>query len=38
MAKVQLKIEVNPNAETEKLGDITNKVDGTGSNANLSNV
>ena len=38
MAKVQLKIEVNPNAETEKLGDITNKVDGTGTNANLSNV
>lgn len=38
MAKVQLKIEVNPNAETEKLGDITNKVGGTGTNANLSNV
>ena len=32
MAKVQLKIEVNPNAETEKIGDIVNK------NDNLSNV
>lgn len=38
MPKVQLKIEVNDNAESEKLGDITNQVNGEGSNANLSNV
>ena len=38
MPKVQLKIEVNDNAESEKLGDITNQVNGEGSNANVSNV
>lgn len=38
MAQVKLKIEVNPNAETEKIGDITNKVNNVGSKSNLSNV
>ena len=38
MAQVKLKIEVNPNAETEKIGDITNKVNDIGSKSNLSNV
>lgn len=38
MAQVKLKIEVNPNAETEKIGDITNKVNDLGSTSNLSNV
>lgn len=38
MAQVKLKIEVNPNAETEKIGDITNKVNDVGSKSNLSNV
>jgi hypothetical protein len=38
MPKVQLKIEVNDNAESEKLGDVTNQVNGEGSNANVSNV
>ena len=38
MADIKLRIEVNPNAETETLGTITNKIDSIGSNANLSNV
>ena len=38
MADIKLRIEVNPNAETETLGDITNKVNDVGSNANLSNA
>ena len=38
MADIRLRIEVNPNAETETLGIITNKVDGTGTNSNISNV
>ena len=36
MADIKLRIEVNPNAETETLGNITNKVNDVGSNANLS--
>ena len=38
MADIRLRIEVNPNAETETLGTITNKVDSIGTNSNLSNV
>lgn len=38
MADIRLRIEVNPNAETETLGNITNKVNDVGSNANLSNA
>lgn len=38
MADIRLRIEVNPNAETETLGTITNKVNDVGSNSNLSNV
>ena len=38
MPKVQLKIEVNDNAETESLGDITNQVNNEGTNENISNV
>ena len=38
MADIKLRIEVNPNAETETLGAITNKVNNVGSNANLSNA
>ena len=38
MADIKLRIEVNPNAETETLGTITNKVNNVGSNANLSNA
>lgn len=38
MADIKLRIEVNPNAETETLGDITNKTNDTGTNSNLSNT
>ncbi len=38
MADIKLRIEVNPNAETETLGTIINKVNNVGSNANLANV
>lgn len=38
MTDIKLRIEVNPNAETETLGNITNKVNDIGSNANLSNA
>ena len=38
MADIKLRIEVNPNAETETLGNITNKVNDVGSNKNLSNA
>ena len=38
MADIKLRIEVNPNAETERLGNITNKTNDTGTNSNLSNT
>lgn len=38
MADIKLRIEVNPNAETETLGIIFNKVNNVGSNTNLSNA
>ena len=38
MADIKLRIEVNPNAETETLGNITNKTNDTGTNSNLSNT
>lgn len=38
MADIKLRIEVNPNAEIEKLGTITNKVNDVGSNSNISNT
>lgn len=38
MADIKLRIEVNPNAETEKLGTIVNKVNSTGSNLNVVNT
>ena len=38
MADIKVRIEVNPNAETEFLGDIQNKVGTSGSVENLSNV
>lgn len=38
MADIKLRIEVNPNAETERLGNITNKTNDAGTNSNLSNT
>ena len=38
MADIKLRIEVNPNAETETLGTITNEINDVGSNENLSNA
>lgn len=38
MAEIKLRIEVNPNAETETLGNIVNKVNTSPSNQNLSNT
>ena len=38
MADIKLRIEVNPNAKTESLGNITNKTNDTGTNSNLSNT
>ncbi len=38
MALVKLRIEVNPDAETETLGDITNYVNSTATNTNLANT
>ena len=38
MADIKLRIEVNPDAETETLGTITNKINATGTNTNLSNT
>lgn len=38
MAKVKIKIEVNPNADDEELGNIQNQVNNTPSLENVSNV
>lgn len=38
MTNVKIRIEVNPNAESENLGDIQNQVDGIPSSENVSNV
>lgn len=38
MAKVKIKIEVNPNADNEELGNIQNQVNNTTSLENVSNV
>ncbi|NCD00209.1 MAG: hypothetical protein EOL95_10990 [Bacteroidia bacterium] len=38
MADIKLRIEVNPNAESEVLGTITNKIDSAGTNSNVSNT
>jgi len=38
MADIKLKIEVNPNAETETLGNIVNKVGSTATNSNVANT
>lgn len=38
MTNVKIRIEVNPNAETENMGDIQNQVDGIPSSENVSNV
>lgn len=38
MTNVKIRIEVNPNAESESLGDIQNQVDGIPSSENVSNV
>lgn len=38
MADVKIRIEVNPNAESEVLGDIQNQINNTSSSDNISNV
>jgi hypothetical protein len=38
MTNVKIRIEVNPNAENENLGDVQNQVDGIPSSENVSNV
>jgi hypothetical protein len=38
MTNVKIRIEVNPNSESENLGDIQNQVDGIPSSENVSNV
>lgn len=38
MADIRLRIEVNPNAETETLGDITNYSNDVSTNSNISNT
>ena len=38
MTNVKVKIEVNPNAESEVLGDVENQINNTPSSVNVSNV